>query len=80
MSSDDFASRESREKYAVILPCEPEEFREFISGLLGKPQTITKHMAGPFELTTRDIENFYHLVVQRVSQQGRYRSSPHRPH
>jgi hypothetical protein len=65
MSSEDFVSREAREKYAVILPCEPEDFREFISGLLGKPQTITKHIPGPFELTRHDIEDFYHLVVQR---------------
>jgi hypothetical protein len=70
MSSNDFVPKDSREKYAVVLPCEPEDFREFISGLLGKPQTITKYIAGPFELTKHDIENFYHLVVQRVSQQN----------
>lgn len=63
-------TRNANSDYAVILPCKPNEFRDFISGLLGKPQTITKGISGPFELHKSDIENFYHLVVQRVSQQN----------
>ena len=56
--------------YAVILPCKPGEFGAFISGLLGKPQTITAAFFGVFEITQNDIENFYHLVKQRIDQQN----------
>jgi hypothetical protein len=56
--------------YAVILPCKPEDFREFVSGLLGKPQTITGIFHGPFDLARSDLENFHHLLVQRVHQQN----------
>ena len=54
----------------VVLPCPPENFRDFIAGLLGRPQTISKALNGTFELKREDIESFYHLVDQRVSQQN----------
>ena len=54
----------------VVLPCGPEEFREFISGLLGKPQTINKGFRGSFEIQKQDIENLHHLIIQRVTQQN----------
>ena len=57
-------------QYAVVLPCEPDDFRDFIAGLLGKPQTISKEVVGAFDLNKDDIANFYHLVVQRVRQQN----------
>lgn len=57
-------------QYAVVLPCEPDYFRDFIAGLLGKPQTITKNIWGSFDFNKDDIANFYHLVVQRVAQQN----------
>lgn len=56
--------------YAVALPCAPEDFSKFISGLLGKPQTITKAYSGSFEISRSDIENTYHLIDQRVQQQN----------
>lgn len=59
-----------REDYGILLPCTPETFSEFISGLLGKPQTIRKDFDHDFELTRPDIENLYHLVNQRVHQQN----------
>jgi hypothetical protein len=59
--------------YSLVLPCAPEEFTEFISGLLGKAQTIEQVFTGAFEVDKNDIVNTYHLVNQsgRVSAEGR---------
>lgn len=57
-------------EYAVQLPCAPETFAEFIAELLGKPQSIEQRIIGQFELTKSDIENTFHLVHQRVTQQN----------
>ena len=59
-----------REEYAVMLPCRPEDFKEFVSGLLGKPQTITKRFLGKFDISKEDIESFHHVLTQRVAQQN----------
>jgi hypothetical protein len=55
---------------SVVLPCPPDQFREFIAGLLGRPQTIEGSIAGPFEVTKQDAENLYHLIEQRVASQN----------
>lgn len=60
----------SDEKYGIILPCEPEDFGDFISNLLGKPQTIERNLYGAFEIRKEDIVNTYHLVNQRIHQQN----------
>lgn len=54
----------------VALPCEPNQFSNFISGLLGKPQTISNIYHGSFEVDHKEIENVFHLVNQRVLQQN----------
>jgi hypothetical protein len=59
-----------RSEGTVVLPCEPDQFRDFIAGLLGRPQTISRRISGPFEVTRRDIENLFHLMEQRVSSQN----------
>lgn len=56
--------------YAVMLPCAPEQFQEFITGLLGKPQTISQQMQGSFEMSLADFTTFHHLICQRVNQQN----------
>lgn len=56
--------------YSVVLPCDPDQFGEFVSGLLGKPQTIEKVVYGIFEVTRQDILNTFHLVDQRIHQQN----------
>lgn len=61
----------SDQKYSVMLPCEPDQFKEFISSLLGKPQTITQQLSGTFTLTKDDLVTLYHLISQRVSQQNK---------
>jgi hypothetical protein len=56
--------------YAIVLPCAPEDFGAFISGLFGKPQTIERLVPGAFILTKADVSNLYHLVDQRIHQQN----------
>jgi hypothetical protein len=58
-------------RHEVILPVSEEEFAKFVSGLLGKPQTIEDLFPGPFDLGKTDIENCFHLVDQRVKQQNK---------
>jgi hypothetical protein len=55
---------------AIVLPCPPDEFRDFIAGLLGKPQTIERYFVGPVEVTRPDAENLYHLLDQRIASQN----------
>jgi len=59
-----------KESFGVILPCAPADFGEFISGLLGKPQTIEKVFGGAYEIGKNDIANVFHLVEQRIHQQN----------
>lgn len=56
--------------YSVVLPCDPKDFKTFISGLLGKAQTVTSTFEGSFELDKDEVVNIYHLVEQRVHQQN----------
>lgn len=55
---------------AVVLPCSTQEFGSFISGLLGKPQTISNMLNGPFEITKDDVLNVHALLTQRIAQQN----------
>jgi hypothetical protein len=56
--------------FAVTLPMSIEDFKDFVTSLLGKPQSISRMMEGPFEVQRENIENLYHLVNQRVNQQN----------
>jgi hypothetical protein len=55
---------------AIVLPCPPDQFREFIAGLLGRPQTISRYFVEPIEVGRADAENLYHLLEQRISSQN----------
>src|SRR5712691_8863385 len=57
-------------KFAVMIPCAQEDFAKFISGLLGKRQTLSRLHRAPFDVSRKEIENTYHLVHQRVTQQN----------
>jgi hypothetical protein len=76
MSSDDpYTGRPSTptridDSYTVTLPCDPEQFGEFVSGLLGKPQTIESTVRGVFSIGRDEVVNTFHLVNQRVRQQN----------
>ncbi len=54
----------------VVLPYTQEQFKDFIEGLLGKPQTITRVVPGPFEIDREAIANLHHLLSQRISSQN----------
>lgn len=70
MDTEIIDHEEPEKQFSISLPCEPENFHEFISGLLGKPQTISKGYVGSFEISHKDIEDVYNLVSQRVHQQN----------
>lgn len=57
-------------KTYVVLPCEPQHFKRFIVGLLGKPQEHKGSVEGVFQVKPRDIANIYHLINQRVTTQN----------
>jgi hypothetical protein len=59
------------DSFAVMLPCSAETFGDFVSGLLGKPQTIQRTFVGSFDVRRVEIENTFHLVDQRVRQQNK---------
>lgn len=54
----------------VILPCAPDQFRDFIAGLLGRAQTIETTVEGPFEVRKEHVENLFHLLAQRIGSQN----------
>jgi hypothetical protein len=58
------------QKGYLTFPFDEGQFREFISGLLGKPQTITKRIKGVFEIHLKDLQNFHDLIDQRIIQQN----------
>jgi hypothetical protein len=54
----------------VVLPCPPDQFRDFIAGLLGRAQTIESVVEGPFEINKDGVENLFHLIEQRIGSQN----------
>lgn len=52
------------------LPFDHEQFRDFIKGLLGKPQSITKSIVGSYEIEVSDIQSLHELLRQRIEQQN----------
>jgi len=72
LSKDDTNSH-GNPKGFLTLPFDDEQFKAFISGLLGNPQTITKRIRGLFDLNLSDLKNFHELITQRVLQQNNAR-------
>jgi len=60
----------SKERGYIRLPFDERQFKEFIKGLLGRPQTINRTIAGAFEVKLEDLINLHYLIEQRVSQQN----------
>ena len=58
------------QKGHLIMPFNEEQFKDFVTGLLGTPQTITKRIKGNFEVHLKDLQNFHDLINQRVTQQN----------
>ena len=55
----------------LTLPFDQDQFKDFVIGLLGKPQEFNKKFIGQFQLTLQDIQSFYYLIDQRLSQQNK---------
>ena len=54
----------------LALPFDAQQFKDFLIGLLGKPQKIEKVIDGNFEVSLADAQNFHHLLAQRINQQN----------
>lgn len=55
------------------LPFSEAHFKDFVTNLLGTPQTITKKIRGDFEIDLNEVMNFHHLIDQRITQQNNAR-------
>lgn len=54
----------------VVLPCAPSQFGAFVSGLLGKTELLRGVVEGHVDASYQDIENVFHLVHTRVTDQN----------
>lgn len=54
----------------LSLPFDQDQFKDFITGLLGRPQSINRKIYGEFDLQLKDIQNFHELLNQRITQQN----------
>jgi hypothetical protein len=61
---------EGSEQGYVTLPYSYEQFKEFITGLLGKQQNIKKDIRGQFEIDKDSIVNLHNKLSQRIFQQN----------
>lgn len=56
----------------IALPCEDEQLGEFISSLLGQPQSIEKFFRLPFEFDHTWAIHLISLIEQRLYQQNEF--------
>ena len=54
----------------VALPFNEDQFKDFIVSLLGKPQTISKHLRGNFSIDKNDLISIFEVINQRIYQQN----------
>jgi len=71
MADEPLIVRPRDAQYSVLVPCPPEDFADFISKLLGKPQVAEGRFRGPFNIELIDIENFYQLIQYRITEQNK---------
>ncbi|KUI97156.1 hypothetical protein [Vibrio sp. MEBiC08052] len=71
------------------VPIKKKDFGDFITNLLGQPETIEQSKTGAFEVNLEWLQNLHHVLDQRIKQQAnaplvdfsvefRYRDAPHR--
>jgi hypothetical protein len=70
MKDNNIANTEKNEKGFISLPFNEDQFKEFVVGLLGRTQSISRIIRGSFELSLKDVENIYYLINQRILQQN----------
>ncbi|MEW8552960.1 MAG: hypothetical protein AB2605_04135 [Candidatus Thiodiazotropha sp.] len=57
-----------QEQY-VQVPIKRKDFGDFVTNLLGQPETITERKSGKFEATYEWLVHLHHLLDQRIKQQ-----------
>ena len=65
----DIANFEINDK-AVALPVDKKKLGDFISGLLGQPQTLERIIEEPFSVDHQWFIGFFSLLQQRIEQQN----------
>jgi hypothetical protein len=55
----------------LTLPFTQEQFKEFVSGLFGKPEKIERSIVGDFEVELGDLISLYYLIEERIGQQNK---------
>ena len=58
----------TEKEYKVTLPCNPEDFTDFVSSLLGKGLTIEKNYSDKYEVDAISLKQLYFLITQRAEQ------------
>jgi hypothetical protein len=56
--------------HTMALPVDKKKLGEFISGLLGQPQSITKDFEDSFDVDHQWFLHFFSLILQRLQQQN----------
>ena len=67
---NDLIKVKSTDEGFVVLPLDESQFRDFISGLLGRPQTLAKELPGTYKLERDDVRSLNTLIGQRIGQQN----------
>ena len=65
---DDFSFRDGNR--SLVIPCPPDQFSEFITKLLGRPQSVGRIIPGPFEVDLDKAINVHHLLQDRIIRQN----------
>ncbi|MDI5833542.1 hypothetical protein [Shewanella xiamenensis] len=63
------SGRESQEQF-VQVPIKKKDFGNFITSLLGQPETIVDRKVGRFEASHEWLVHLHHLLNQRIKQQA----------
>lgn len=64
------STTKNNDHIGIVIPCKVEQFGDFITGLIGKPQTVKGEVDGVFDVGVKDISNSWHLIHQRVTKQN----------
>src|SRR4051794_3450457 len=54
----------------IHLPCTRDEFAEFMTGLLGKPQSLSKVFNQQYDVRIEDLMSIHYAIVQRLQEQN----------
>src|SRR5689334_4286665 len=61
---------QEQDRVSITLPCTKEEFAEFVIGLLGKPQTLSKVISQPFSVSPQEVKSIHAAIAQRLADQN----------